>query len=153
MEDAKKQIVNFLAGKGKKIIEDAYLTKDTRDRTYNLVDAYGFAVFCDRKKVKYGYAGAEMSEKVHKGWAKRGIPAGTGRKYIDDFFDDYQSTIGKDIELVCVNAAYYASILEAGKQGGVSPVHYHIISQMRDEFDNLQNGIQGSTVSIIKPGG
>lgn len=152
------QIVNYLAAEGQKIVNEAYWRKEAKDRSGTMHDAYGYAVYHDGVIKKRGYAaGGRMSSEVHPGWAKHGIPADTGRGYVDSFFDNYKSQVSpKGFVLVCVNAAYYAQILEDGAQGRPKrniSTRYRIISQISDSMYDLRRMFKDSTVSAISPVG
>ena len=57
-----------------------------------------------------------------------------------DFFNSY-TPIGKGFELIVVNAVYYTQILEDGMQNSLHH-KYEVISQVRDNFDNLQRQLR-----------
>lgn len=151
IQQAKKEIVSELSKEGQKIVNDAYWSKAAMDRSGNMHDAYGYAVYFRGKLEKKGYAaGGKMSSDIHKGWKKHGISANTGRGYLDEFFNDYKPN-PNGFELVCVNAVYYAEILEDGAQGRPKvPISkkYKIISQVSSKIDDLAKRF-GGKVKII----
>lgn len=152
-----KKLFDSLITDGYAIIAEAAKTNDIKKyRSYNMLDAYGCAVYYNGKIVRKSYLNYyERSKKVHKGWDKYNIPADTGRGYLDDFFSTYKPK--NAIELICVNAVYYANILESGAQamdkknpnqaGYSNTAHrYRIISQILYEMENLQRKYKGSTI-------
>lgn len=151
----KKEIVNELSKEGQKIVNEAYWSKAAKDRSGNMHDAYGYAVYFRGKLERKGYAaGGQISSDIHKGWAKYGIGANTGRGYLDEFFNDYRPQ-SNGFELVCVNAVYYAEILEDGAQGRPKvPIskRYKIISQMSSKFDDLAKRFGGRVRTINHKG-
>lgn len=142
-----QQIVNKLAEDGERICKEAARTKETASRSYNQLDAFGYAVYSDGKLVKKGYAAPEQSKKQHKGWAKKGIPADTGRGYLDKFFQDHKAPANR-FQLVVVNAIYYTKILEDGK--GFGGAKYKIITQIGDDMYKLQEQY-GGRIDVISP--
>lgn len=158
MAGVRSQIVDWLSKEGQDIVDRAYLTKETRDRSGTQHDAYGYAVYSGGRLVRKGYAsGGRMSSKVHHGWPKHNIPADTGRGYLESFFADYGRNVrSSGIVLVCVNAAYYSQILENGAQGRPGKqlsVKYRIISQISGDMRALAGQLKGSVVTAISPDG
>lgn len=156
--DLESQIVNYLATEGQKIVNKAYWSKEAKDVSGTMHDAYGYAVYYKGQEKRRGYAaGGQMSSEVHHGWKKKGIPADTGRGYLDSFFNSYKSQVTrKGFVLICVNAVYYAQILEDGAQGRPSrsiSTRYRIISQISDSMYEFQKIFKSSTVSVISPSG
>lgn len=154
----RRLLIEWLSEEGQAVVDRAYLTKETRDRSGTQHDAYGYAVYSDGRIVSKGYAsGGRMSSKVHHGWAKYNIPADTGRGYLESFFADYgKSVVRKGIVLVCVNAAYYSQILEEGAQGRPGrqmSVKYRIISQIGGDMRRIASDFGGTRVSVISPSG
>lgn len=154
----KDQIVSFLAQKGQEIVNEAYWSKAAKDQSGSLHDAYGYAVFYDGKLEKKGYAaGGQMSSEQHKGWAKHNISPDTGRGYLESFFESYKRQVSKKgFCLICVNAIYYAQILEDGAQGRPKrqiSTRYRIISQVADEMRDLNKVFKGAVMSTISPVG
>ena len=157
-KDITNQVVNYLDKEGQKIVNNAYWSKEAKDRSGSMHDAYGYAVYYNGKMMKKGYAaGGRMSSEVHHGWIKRGIPDDTGRGYLESFFEDYATEVkSTGFVLVCVNAIYYAQILEDGAQARPSrniSTRYRIISQITDEMYDLQKIFKNANVSLISPVG
>lgn len=145
------RMANYLAREGERIANDALLTKQSQNDTMNQADAYGYAVFYDGVLKKKGYAAIEMSTKPHKGWEKYGIPDGTGRDWLNEFFAEWRPK-AKGFVLIVVNAAFYSRILEEGTQnnrGGknVPARKFRIITQIASEMKDLQGKFKGSTLS------
>lgn len=156
VERYEKDMVKYLSQKGQDIIDNAYRSKEAKDRSGNMHDAYGYAIFSRGQLVKKGYAsGGVMSSKVHKGWAKHDIPADTGRGYLDSFFEEFKTRVSpKGFVLICVNAVYYASILEAGAQGRPHreiSTKYRIISQIGNKVYDIRKFFPDAVISVVSP--
>lgn len=141
-----ENFIQTLSSEGERICKLAASTKDTRNRSDNQMDAYGYAVYLNGKMKAKGYAGTEKSDTIHHGWAKHNIEPNTGRGYLDSFFAEYVPPVA-GYHLIVVNAVYYSQILEDGMQPGVK---YRIISQVGDEIYELAQKYNG-TVKIISP--
>lgn len=142
--------IQQLSKEADELVRKANEGREVQNRTYNMEDAYGWAIFYEGKERKRGYLNkSPKSKKTHDGWAKAGISANTGRGYLDDYFNNYKPS-GKGLELVVVNAVYYTYILERGKQGGKG-VKYRIISQMTQQFDELAKKYKGivKTINVV----
>lgn len=146
------KLFDSLIADGSRVIQKAAETKEARNDTYNMLDAYGCAVYHKGKLVRKSYYNqTPKSTKTHKGWRKHSIESDTGRGYLDEFFKEYRPK--GIIVLVCVNAIYYTNILEAGAQGSKPPgqpdikKRYRIISQILYKMEDLQRKYKGSTVS------
>lgn len=132
------KIVNYLAGQGKKIIHDAIQTKDTRQRTQNQNDAYGWAVYYNGREMRRGYwTSAPQANEKRNGWANAGINPGYGRKDLVKYLDEYKPK-SNGFQLIVVNAVFYTAIQEAG--GGRLKHKYRIITQ---EFSNMAEAGRG----------
>lgn len=131
------KIVDYLAGQGKRIIHDAIQTKDTRQRTQNQNDAYGWAVYYNGKEMRRGYwTSAPQANEKRNGWSAAGIERGYGREDLVEYFRDYKpKTTG--FQLIVVNAVFYTSLLEKGI--GVKR-KYRVITQ---EFSNMADAGRG----------
>lgn len=145
------RIADTLESEGRRVAREAMNTAETQRRSGNQADAFGFAVFHGGKEIRRGYANSSpVSSSRHRGWSKHGIPADTGRGYIDSFLDGY--TPPQDgWHLVVVNAAYYTRILEAGAQGRPKrqlSAKYRIISQITDDMDRLASKYGGRLSGI-----
>lgn len=146
-----KNLLDNIANDGQRIINEAARTNSTKPRSRNMMDAYGAAVYYRGQRVRTRYVNnSPMTIETHSGWEKHGIPPNTGRGYLESWFNEYKPK--GDLELVCVNAVYYAQILEEGAQGRPSvPIStkYSIISQTMGSMGNLAKKYNG-TLRIIK---
>ena len=132
------KIVDYLAGQGKKIIHDAIQTKDTRQRTQNQNDAYGWAVYYNGREMRRGYwTSAPQANEKRNGWANAGINPGYGREDLVKYLDEYKPK-SSGFQLIVVNAVFYTAIQEAG--GGRLKHKYRIITQ---EFSNMAEAGRG----------
>lgn len=148
---AKKYInilIDSLFKDGMDIINKAKETKEANNRSNNMEDAFGCAVYYRGKLVKRGYANpTPLSKGMHNGWDKYGIPPDTGRGYLNDFFGNFKPS-SNGMYLVCVNAVFYAPILEDGK--GFGNVKYRIITQTDYLFDSLASKYKGKVINLRK---
>lgn len=162
-----QQLISQLTEEGAAAIKQAYETRDWRNRTFNLHDSYGSAVYVNGQLLKrtVRYVGEELAKSgrnVGWVWAKgRSMPdykgerrlegdeiEMRGREEIMDFFSQYTpKTTG--VELVIAAAMFYANILESG--GGKLKHKYHVISQANGIMNDLAKKYVGST-SIIGGG-
>lgn len=132
------KIVDYLAGQGKKIIHNAIQTKDTRQRTQNQNDAYGWAVYYNGREMRRGYwTAAPQANEKRNGWSGAGIDRGYGREDLVKYFDEYKPK-SNGFQLIVVNAVFYTAIQEAG--GGRLKHKYRIITQ---EFSNMAEAGRG----------
>lgn len=148
-----ESLFDSLIADGKKVITNAATSTDLKRKIVsgNLQDAYGAAVYYDGKIVRRAYYNeTPISLGAHKGWSKRGIEANTGRGYLEAFFASYQPK--SRVCLVCVNAVYYATILEDGTQGRPQvdiSTKYHIISQTMSDMTDIQRKYKGSKIGRV----
>lgn len=148
LNQALGKYLDEIEGDAKRIVKKAADSKEAKNRSFNMMDAYGYAIYFNGKQMRHGYASdITMSKGIHKGWAKHSIPADDGRGYLDQFFKEYTPK-SKGIELVVVNAIYYASILEAGK--GFGGATFRIISQIESDMDTLKQK-HGGRVRFFSP--
>lgn len=132
------KMVDYLAGQGKKIIHDAIQTKDTRQRTQNQNDAYGWAVYYNGREMRRGYwTSTPQANEKRNGWTNAGINPGYGREDLVKYFDEYKPK-SNGFQLIVVNAVFYTAIQEAG--GGRLKHKYRIITQ---EFSNMTEAGRG----------
>lgn len=144
-------VADLLAREGQRIASEANRSAEAQNRSGNMADAFGYAVYLDGKEIRRGYANdAPTSDGPHRGWEKHGIPADTGRGYVDTYLDSYDAP-ERGYHLVVVNAAYYSRILEEGAQARPRrqvATRYRIISQMTDEMDALALKYRGELMAI-----
>lgn len=161
------QVINQLARDGEQAIHDAYYGRGFNNRTYNLHDSYGSAVYYDGVLVKSSirYLGGEMSNQGRsQGWVwskGRSMPdfrgnrrlqgdevQMNGREEVMDFFSRYKPGT-KGIDLVIVAAMYYADFLEEGK--GRLKRKYKVISEGEDYMQQLAKQFNGRLKKFVKP--
>ena len=144
-------VCDMLAREGERIVTEANRSAEAQNRSGNMADAYGYAVYLNGRMMRKGYANdTPTSDVPHKGWDKHGIPSDTGRGYLDSFFESYIAP-ERGYHLVVVNAAYYSRILEEGAQARPRrqiATKYRIISQMTDEMDGLASKYHGEMTTI-----
>lgn len=136
-----KALISQLANDGEKAILEAYEGREFTNRTYNLHDSYGSAVYYNGALVKSSirYAGAEMAEEDDR----------YGRNEVNEFFSNYRPKNRKGIDLVIVAAMFYADILEEGK--GRLKRKYKVIAEGEDYMKNLATHFRGTLSKFVKP--
>lgn len=161
-----QQLISQLAEEGAAAIKQAYETRDWRNRTFNLHDSYGSAVYANGKLLKWTvrYVGQEMvqpEKELSFGWfwnKGRSMPdykgnrrlsgdevTMKGREEVMDFFSQYTPKT-KGIELVIAAAMFYANILEKG--GGNLSHKFHVISQANGIMQGLAQKYNGRTSAV-----
>ena len=136
-----KALIAQLADDGEKAIREAYEGREFTNRTYNLHDSYGSAVYYNGTLVKSSirYVGAEMAEEDER----------YGRNEVNDFFSNYRPKNRKGIDLVIVAAMFYADILEEGK--GRLKRKYKVIAEGEDYMKNVATHFRGTLSKFVKP--
>ena len=136
-----KALISQLADDGEKAIRQAYEGREFTNRTYNLHDSYGSAVYYNGNLVKSSirYIGAEMAEEDER----------YGRNEVNDFFANYRPKNRKGIDLVIVAAMFYADILEEGK--GRLKRKYKVIAEGEDYMKNVATHFRGTLSKFVKP--
>lgn len=136
-----KALISQLANDGEKAIREAYEGREFTNRTYNLHDSYGSAVYYNGTLVKSSirYVGAEMAEEDDR----------YGRNEVNEFFSNYRPKNRKGIDLVIVAAMFYADILEEGK--GRLKRKYKVIAEGEDYMKNLATHFRGTLSKFVKP--
>ena len=136
-----KALISQLANDGEKAIREAYEGREFTNRTYNLHDSYGSAVYHNGNLVKSSirYVGAEMAEEDDR----------YGRNEVNEFFSNYRPKNRKGIDLVIVAAMFYADILEEGK--GRLKRKYKVIAEGEDYMKNLATHFRGTLSKFVKP--
>lgn len=133
-----------LAEEGRKLITKAFETANfDKNKTQNLHDSYGSAVFYNGKEIPNTrrYVG-------RKAVVGKVDPQGNlilGRAEIDNFFDTYKSSFN-GFELVTAAAIFYASILEKGS--GRLRRKYRVISGIDSDLMALASKTGGKIVNI-----
>ena len=135
-----KALISQLADDGEKAIREAYEGREFTNRTYNLHDSYGSAVYYNGALVKSSirYVGAEMAEEDER----------YGRNEVNDFFSNYRPKNRKGIDLVIVAAMFYADILEEGK--GKLKRKYKVISEGEDYMREVASRFNGTLSKVVK---
>ena len=136
-----KALISQLADDGEKAIREAYEGREFTNRTYNLHDSYGSAVYYNGTLVKSSirYIGAEMAEEDER----------YGRNEVNDFFSNYRPKNRKGIDLVIVAAMFYADILEEGK--GKLKRKYKVIAEGEGYMKNVATHFRGTLSKFVKP--
>ena len=134
-------LISQLARDGEQALHDAYYGRGFNNRTYNLHDSYGSAVYYNGTLVKSSirYVGAEMAEEDDR----------YGRNEANEFFSNYRPKNRKGIDLVIVAAMFYADILEEGK--GRLKRKYKVIAEGEDYMKNLATHFRGTLSKFVKP--
>lgn len=133
-----------LSEEGRKLITKAFETANfDKNKTQNLHDSYGSAVFYNGKEIPNTrrYVG-------RKAVVGKVDPQGNlilGRAEIDNFFDTYKSSFD-GFELVTAAAIFYASILEKGS--GRLRRKYRVISGIDSDLMDLASKTGGKIVNI-----
>lgn len=163
------KIVAYLKDKAYDIIEDARRTKETENISGTQYDSFGALIFYNggviytyiadpnrsfqsvhesSKARIFSYDDAENTGK-HRGWAKMGIPDGTGTEWAKMLREEIKSGAWGEIPkrgycLVIFNAAFYSSVQEKGY--GSHPSGWKIISQVVSDMSDVQKQFRGSTL-------
>lgn len=140
-------LAKTLAADGYKLIQKAYAEADyNKNRTQNLHDSYGSAVYYNK----------ELYPNTKRYFSKLAVTskydpyqdiAVTGRKEIDDFFEEYTPS-DPGMLLVIAVAIFYGEILEKG--GGGLRKKYKVISMVGDDIRALAQEVGNAKVSIIQ---
>lgn len=161
-----QQLISQLTEEGAAAIKQAYETRDWRNRTFNLHDSYGSAVYVNGQLLKrtVRYVGEELvkpEKERDMGWVwnkgrsmadyrgNRRLPGDAvmmrGREEIMDFFSQYTPKT-KGIELVIAAAMFYANILENGSSH--IKRKYHVISHANGIMNELARKYNGRTTAV-----
>lgn len=133
---------------GEKIIQEAYATKTFQDRTFNLHDSYGSAVYKDGVYIPRTLRRLDPQATETKKLRGRQVK---GHNEVERYLKNYRPR-QKGLTLVVVAAMPYGDILEAGKE----PLRYkyRVISgarwMMRSLADSFSSkwGIKKHGMSI-----
>lgn len=165
------RLIDQLARDGEQAIHDAYYGRDFNNRTYNLHDSYGSAVYYNGVLVKSSvrYLGGEVAKQgLSQGWVwnkgrsmpdfrggsnNRRLPGDEvlmrGRDEVMDFFSHHKPANKKGLDLVIVAAMFYADILESGK--GKLKRKYKVISEGEDYMKDVAKRFKGTLSKFVKP--
>lgn len=133
-----KKVVSQLANDGRLLVEKAYNTRTFENRTYNLHDSYGSAVYYNGVLQKDSIYYLSPQATAAKKWYGAML---RGKNEIVDFFLEYRG-IGKGFDLVVVAAMPYASILEHGQ--GRLRQKYKVISGAMSDMEALAKKYNGT---------
>lgn len=137
-----QRMLSYLSQEGRKIVDKAQRTKAVGNRTFNQADAFGYVVYYNGKVERKGYANTTtQSKKPHHGWDAAGIPAGTGREWLDDFLSTYEAP-KSGFALLIVNAAFYTGIQEKRYK-------YRVISQVFGDLAILGSKFKTAKMTAI----
>lgn len=141
----RNELFKRLAEEGEKLIEKAFDSSDYRkDKTQNLHDSYGSAVFYNGSLVRGTERYLNPMAKVAKyNYYTNGMEK--GRDEIRKFFKSYKPK-SNGIELVVAVAMFYGEFLEK-KKGGIKR-KYVVISGISEEIEQLAKKYRGSVRNI-----
>lgn len=125
---SQQRVINYLASLGEMAIQVAYNDKGFTNRTYNLKDSYGSAVYHNGAllvdTIRYIGPPEAKSKRLGK----------SGREEVANFFREY-SPSAKDYELVVIASMPYAGVLETG--GGRLKRKYHVMVGARSLMERV----------------
>lgn len=133
--------IDEMAKDGQKIINKAYSSKTTQNRSMNEHDAYVFGVFYNGELVRFGFVGSKIATKKAHGWAKEGIEPFFGREVAEEEINKFKPLSNVGFELVCLVTTFYSGINET--KG------YRIISQVLDGMEQLSSKYKGAKYRVI----
>lgn len=125
---SERRAISFLAMIGEKAIQEAYQSRGFTNRTYNLRDSYGSAVY---------YNGALLDTTIRyigPPEAKTKRQGKSGREEVNKFFRDY-SPKSKGYDIVVIATMPYAGELELG--GGRLKHKYHVMAGARELLERV----------------
>ena len=125
---SERRVISFLAMIGEKSIQEAYQTRGFTNRTYNLKDSYGSAVY---------YNGALLDTTIRyigPPEAKTKRHGKSGREEVNKFFRDY-SPKSNGYDIVVIATMPYAGELELG--GGRLKRKYHVMAGARELLERV----------------
>lgn len=157
--------LEYLKAKATEIVADARSRRQSENPGEHLAnitgvqdDSYGALIFYngglvytlrtthgkDVSRVKYAIESDEYTPGRHKGYAKWGIPDGTGPEWAEMLRKEIKAgkwgkIPTKGFCLVIFNAAFY-SVVHEKKQG------YKVISMIGDKMEQLKSEFKGATI-------
>jgi hypothetical protein len=138
---AQKDLVDKLVKIGKDVMEKAFKSADfKKDKTQNLHDSYGCAVYHNGLLVKDTIQTLTEHPKATQPRRLEGEDV-YGREHIEDYLRSYKPR-SRGFQLVVIASMPYAGILEAGK----SPLNrkYTVISGIKDELKTEAKNLGGT---------
>ena len=142
-----RRLIDELAEDGRRAIQTAYENRDFTNRTYNLHDSYGSAVYYNGVLQEASKHYITPSAEKSKRWRGRWI---RGHDELIDFLHEYNAR-KKGLDLVIVAAMPYASYLEDG--AGKLKRKYRVISGAWSQMQSLQSKYKGAIVRRESTGG
>lgn len=140
-----QKLANKLADDGKKLINKAFLTANfKKDKTQNLHDSYGCAVYYDRKYV-FGTKRLLSNRATEPRYNTYSGKNEYGYDEINRFLDSYRP-VGDGMVLVIAVAMFYGEILEKGK--GRLKRKYKVISGVSSEIESLAEKYKATVRNI-----
>ena len=134
-----------LADEGEKLIKKAYLTATfKKDKTQNLHDSYGSAVYYNGRYVD-GTKRVLSPRAVERKYNTYTGKEEYGQEEIHKYLDSYKSKF-KGFELIVVAAMFYGMFLEKGS--GRLRKKYRVISGINSSFEDLSAKTGGRIVDI-----
>lgn len=115
-DKATKALVEALTTIGWQVAMEAYRRKTYTNRTYNLHDSYGSAVYVDGHLVPDSIKYVNRARSKREDWHGHGIPeARTGRQALHRFFENSHWIVRKKDQITVVVAAamWYGDIVES----------------------------------------
>lgn len=148
-EKAISIVAKSLAKDGKDIIDKAFMTSDYRkDKTQNLHDSYGCAVYYNGSILPY-------TKYILDPRATKGVKNNKtgnveyGRQEIEDFFKKYKA-IPRGFELVTAVAMFYGEYLTNASGG--QRRKYKVIANAVGDLTEVARKYKNATVHIINKG-
>ena len=143
-------LISDLSDRGNSIIISAYKRANySKNKTQNLHDSYGSAVYLDgilqRQSMRLMTASASVGR-----YNKYDGEIQKGADEIKKFFQRYKA-INKGIELVVAVAMFYGQFLEDGTYAD-NGKKWKVISMAEDELEKIQREIKGSSIHTIRNG-
>ena len=137
-DDAEREMVNFLIEKGVQIMEKAYETRGFENRTGNLHDSYGCAVYNNGMYVNQSVRTltpiAVKTKKVRGRYVK-------GHNEVERYLKHIYRPRAKGLSLVVVAAMPYGEILEHG--WGNLQKKYRVIAGINSDMASLSRELEG----------
>lgn len=135
-----KKLADALAAEGMRLIKRAMATKQTKRRTGNQIDAYGYVVISDGAVVREGFLPeTPQADKEHKapwrGWGK-------DWRYEAAMYFQERAPLGV-WQLVVYNAAGYTVVLENGIECKRGERQFMVLSQVMGDLAGLSQKYGG----------
>jgi hypothetical protein len=118
-DKATKALVEALTTVGWQVAMEAYRRKTYTNRTFNLHDSYGSAVYVDgvlqpdTKKYVNRSRSKRKNTHGHRDYDNRYAEGVDGRRALDDFFDNLKISKRRKVTLVVAAAMWYGELVES----------------------------------------